>query len=338
MIEANENLQGKPVDTFPCVFCGGSDFSPLFSAPAFDTPTTYFHLVLCRACGLVRTEPLYNPDELARYYTLSYYGGGDEKFSPFVEALTRLSSDWRAHSVLYRMKKDRLISVNKPFKILDIGCGRGNLLKSLKRLGCDCHGIEREEFQLSSYPQDIHLYRKNLEDIPFDAGSFDAVVIWHVLEHVDNPVSTIREASRILKSGGLLAIAVPNFGSLQASIFGKSWFHLDLPRHRYHFNPDTLLRILSKNGFETITYHTFSIEQNPFGFIQSFLNEISSPEKTNAFYSLLKKTRNTSSVSKIRLILWITISLLIFPFAFFEYLLSGMLGKGATFVVYTRKC
>jgi hypothetical protein len=162
------------------------------------------------------------------------------------------------------------------------------------------------------------------------------VVIWHVLEHADNPISMIQETVRILRPGGMLVVAVPNFGSFQARIFREGWFHLDLPRHRYHFTPDTLLRCLSGNGFRIMRRHTFSIEQNPFGFIQSLYNKTIPFAEPNRFYSLLKNMRGSSSV--ISCLLLAALTIFVSPFALFEYLISGLLGKGATFIVYAKKC
>ena len=182
----------------------------------------------------------------------------------------------------------------------------------------------------------IFIYiQKNWRTISFPESFFDAVVIWHVLEHADNPMQMIREAARILRPGGIIAIAVPNFGSFQARIFRESWFHLDLPRHRYHFTSDTLLQCLSRNGFSIINRHTFSIEQNPFGFIQSFFNKIAPLTQPNRFYSLLKNTQGPSSAFSF--LLWAALAVLVFPFALLEYFISGIFGRGATLIVYAKK-
>ena len=71
-------------------------------------------------------------------------------------------------------------------------------------------------------------------------GQFDAVTFWHVLEHLENPGEALVAAGRLLKSNGWLVVAVPDYASLQAKLFGKYWFHLDLPRHLHHFESDWL--------------------------------------------------------------------------------------------------
>jgi 2-polyprenyl-3-methyl-5-hydroxy-6-metoxy-1,4-benzoquinol methylase len=99
-----------------------------------------------------------------------------------------------------------------------------------------------------------------------------AVVLWHVLEHVPDPLATLERARQILRPGGLLVIAVPNFESLQARFSGRHWFHLDVPRHYHHFGLSILKRMLREAGFTISDVSHLSLEYNPYGWIQSILN------------------------------------------------------------------
>ncbi len=321
--------------TNPCSACGGTLFDVLFSAMDFDSGTKPFELTKCTSCQIVRTEPITNDTELEEYYDLSYYADGKKKFVNFAEAFTRFSNYLRAHSILTCLNRTREDQKNSIHKILDVGCGRGTLLKILKNMGHQCYGVEKTTFPSHGPGSDIHFYSGQLEDINFPENFFDIVAIWHVLEHASNPAQMIQEAVRIMRQDGLLAVAVPNFGSFQAKLFKENWFHLDLPRHRYHFTRDTLFRLLRKNGFLVVRQHTFSIEQNPFGFIQSFFNK-TVPSRPNRFYSLLKKSKDHFSV--LSLILWAVFTVFILPFVLLEYFISGLFGKGATLIVYAKKC
>jgi SAM-dependent methyltransferase len=320
----------------PCLACGEKRFDVLFSALDFDSGKEPFQLTMCNTCRLVRTEPISSDSELEQYYNLPYYGDGKKKFINLAEAFTDFSNYRRARSILSQLNNTQKYPETPVRKILDIGCGRGTLLKILKRMRCECYGLERAEFPGDGPDRGIHFYSGKLIDISFEESFFDTVIIWHVIEHVDDPILMIQETARILRPGGVLVIAVPNFGSFQAGIFRESWFHLDLPRHRYHFTPDILLQLLDRNGFNIINWHTFSIEQNPFGFIQSFFNKIMPFAKPNRFYSLLKNMQGPSSA--ISFLLWAILTILVFPFALLEYLISGLLGKGATVIIYAKKC
>jgi 2-polyprenyl-3-methyl-5-hydroxy-6-metoxy-1,4-benzoquinol methylase len=318
----------------PCPVCGYKHFDVLFSAMDFDSGKEPFQLTRCKTCHMVRTEPVFFDSQLEQYYSLPYYGDGKKKFIGLAELLTHFFNRKRARSILSHMNSIREWREGRVNKILDIGCGRGNLLKILNEMGCECYGVERAEFPRDGSDSNIRFYTGKLNDISLTKSFFDAVVIWHVLEHTDNPMQMIQETARILRPGGILAVAVPNFGSFQARLFRERWFHLDLPRHRHHFTPDTLLRLLVKNDFNIIRQHTFSLEQNPFGFIQSFFNTIM-PSQPNRFYSLLKKTKGPSSA--IGALAWAIFAVFVFPFALSEYFLSGIFGRGATFIVYAQR-
>jgi SAM-dependent methyltransferase len=80
--------------------------------------------------------------------------------------------------------------------------------------------------------------------------SFEVVTMWHVLEHVHQPLQVLREAHRLLVPSGLLLIEVPNLASLGFQWFGEAWYGLELPRHLSHFTPQTLQAMLRRAGFQ----------------------------------------------------------------------------------------
>jgi SAM-dependent methyltransferase len=126
-----------------------------------------------------------------------------------------------------------------------------------------------------------------LADARYPDALFDEVIIWHVLEHLSDPRGTLIEIRRILKPGGRLIVAVPNYSSLQSRWSGPAWFHLDLPRHLYHFPLAGLRRLLMDTGFSPTSEHHFSLRQNPFGWVQSALNKNKRLPR-NGLYTLLK--------------------------------------------------
>jgi SAM-dependent methyltransferase len=221
-------------------------------------------------------------------------------------------------------------------RILDVGSGRGLFLLEMSRLGWECHGTERAGFVDSASPG-YRLHRGELVELGFPDAYFDAITIWHVLEHVRDPDATLREASRLLRPGGLIAIAVPNFGSLQRRIFGARWFHLDLPRHLFHLSRRSLQCLLAKNGFSASRVETFSLEQNLYGFVQSGLNGLF-PAAHNRLYGLLKARREGWSPAE-RAQAWVhlAVAVLILPLALLESAISVVAGAGGTLIVHARK-
>jgi SAM-dependent methyltransferase len=111
-----------------------------------------------------------------------------------------------------------------------------------------------------------------LTELAFPSESFDAVVMWHVLEHVADPHATVSEVARILRPGGVFLCAVPNFGSLEARFARDKWFHLDVPRHLNHFTAPVLAKLMTEAGLIRRYSSYIALEYDYFSFTQSVLN------------------------------------------------------------------
>jgi len=329
-------MQTNPVQLNPpCVFCGQVESTPRLTALDFDEGRERFDLLECQHCGVVRTEPVLSGDALAAYYHVSYYGGGERKFSRLAEWIVHAASRLRAGNLLKHWMKMNPASSGASPVVLDVGCGRGNLLRELSRLGCSCHGVERGDFPLDEHLEDVQFYKQDMESIDFADNSFDIVIIWHVLEHLNDPAQTIRTIQRIMRPGGLFVIAVPNFGSFQAKVFKRYWFHLDLPRHTYHFSHETLAPYLDARHFKIRELSTHSLEQNLFGFIQSLFNMLIPFGRPNTFYRLLKGGGNLFAYAKLAACL--IAAMCILPLAMVEYVASRIFNNGASLILFVEK-
>jgi SAM-dependent methyltransferase len=199
------------------------------------------------------------------FYPDEYYGEPGTKFQPLIEGLVRLIG---ARHIGF-LSRDLVPGA----RVLDIGCGRGVLLGALADRGFEVHGVEISlEAARGADPRAEIRIASKLADAGYEGSSFDEVIIWHVFEHMDDPRGTLEEVRRLLKPGGRVVIAVPNFGSAQARWTGAAWFHLDLPRHLYHFPLPALREMLRQTDFDVVSEHHFSLRQNPFGWVQSALN------------------------------------------------------------------
>jgi SAM-dependent methyltransferase len=321
------------VEQFECSFCGEKEYQPAFNALDFDHSIESFELRQCARCGVTQTSPCPDSVSLEQYYSRSYYGGGTKKFSGIIESLTVLGCKFRAKKIFNVLAKTRLGSGS--IRVLDIGCGRANLLHHLKTTECECYGTEREKYPSDSSMRGIAIHRGSLEERKFENSFFDAVIIWHVLEHLHQPAVTLDEITRITRKGGLVAIAVPNFSSLQSRLFKSNWFHLDLPRHLYHFDADNLSKALTQRGYVIHSVSTCSLEQNLFGFIQSLMNKLRFLGKPNNFYQLLKQHSGIAAILKLALLT--LIALLILPLALVEFVISCILKKGASVIIFAHK-
>jgi SAM-dependent methyltransferase len=114
-------------------------------------------------------------------------------------------------------------------------------------LGWQVAGIEPDaEAAQKARRYSDEIYTGDVLTAPFAIGSFDVVTMFHVLEHVPDPVAVVRRTLEWLAPSGLLIIEVPNAGGLGASVFGRAWSGLDLPRHLSHFTPDTLANVVER--------------------------------------------------------------------------------------------
>ena len=313
-----------------CWNCASDGCETLFPARDFDTGSIDFPVVRCSNCGLAYTAQV-TDEVLAAAYSQSYYGTGSAKFVSIVEALVSAGHRHQAGKILdiYRAGQSRTEAAPT---VLDIGCGRGLLLRAFAGLGARCLGIERDEFPgAESAPIDLHIGA--LQDDELENRCFDIIIIWHVLEHITELGALLDELPRHLNPGGLLVISVPNFSSWQSRFFERHWFHLDIPRHVTHFEKRWLFDKLGSMGLDIIESNTFTASQNVYGFLQSSLNRLF-PQRPNRLYKLL--TRGRSGTERLALLGWGLLAALILPFALAESLLAEFRGRGATLTLYAR--
>jgi SAM-dependent methyltransferase len=259
-----------------CPVCGGE-----WARARYGLPGVRLRIVDCTNCGLGRLHPRPAPELIGRFYPASYYGVTGAKFVPLIEGLVRL--------VGARHVRALSRGLGAGARVLDVGCGRGVLLSALARRGFEAHGFEISPSAATGVdPRAIIRFGRNLQEAAYPQAYFDQVIIWHVLEHLPDPRRTLDEINRILKPGGRLVVAVPNYTSLQSRCCGAGWFHLDPPRHLFHFPADGLRRLLESTGFRVEREHHFSLRQNPFGWVQSILNCLPKLPR-NGLYSLLKR-------------------------------------------------
>jgi len=257
-----------------CNACGGQ-LVPGLEAVRDPQSLETFDIQSCVSCGLGHTDPI--PADLGAYYGEAYYG----KRHSFTDRYC-----------LARRMRILANATSRKGSLLDIGCGDGNFLaeaiangwegmgtdigaaaENARRAGLDVHGSVDE------------VKARRTER---GKGDFDAVTMWHTLEHFPDPKGTLESARSALAKDGTLIVAVPDAAGLQASLFKGSWFHLDVPRHLYHFSRSALESLLGRAGFTVRKWHHQEIELDVFGWMQSALNAVL-PKPNVLFQSLTGK-------------------------------------------------
>ena len=208
-----------------------------------------FRVESCPNCRLAYTAPRLAPEDFATYYPreyTSYAPDGGSKKGRVRGAFGRLRME-----LITRRGPYRRVFAEQPGRLLDVGCGRGDLAATFARHGWTVSGVEPSaETAAVAARQGVDVHVGTLEDAPWAPGTFDAIVFNHSLEHIPQPEAAIRLAAALLRPGGLLAVAVPNFRSWQARVFGPHWFQLDLPRHLQHFDRTTLPELMRRSGLQ----------------------------------------------------------------------------------------
>lgn len=215
-----------------------------------------FEVVACASCGLAFTEPRLGPEDFATYYPSTY-----NAYEPNASATRRPSLGERVGALqrqaVVRFGPYREIWRRPRGRLLDVGCGTGDLAGVFARRGWQVAGIEPSE-QAGKHAREngVDAVTGTIADAPWPAAHFDAIVFNHSLEHIDDPAEALAAATRLLRPGGLLVVAVPNFGSWHRRLFGSAWFQLDLPRHLQHFDRDSLDALVRRAGLRTVSVGT----------------------------------------------------------------------------------
>jgi 2-polyprenyl-3-methyl-5-hydroxy-6-metoxy-1,4-benzoquinol methylase len=234
-------------------------------------------------------------------------------------------------------RRVRWLEKSFPFRkagkcVLDVGCGDGTFLKAMRKRGWKTVGTELN--LENNADADLEIFGDLAKVIEkFGAESFDAATMWHTLEHFKNPREVLESAFELLAPKGVLLIAVPDARGFQAKIFGKYWLHLDVPRHLFHFDFNSLELLLTQTGFEIKNHWHQEFEYDLLGWSQSALNTIF--DEPNVFFRTLSgHETNVSAITKTaNLALGAVFSAIALPLNVFGTLTK----KGGTLIVSASK-
>ena len=224
-----------------CVLCNGT------TPEVIEECRKEFNVLECPGCGLVYVSPLPEKVLIESAHSDSYY-------APWLE-------DQRSKRIKMWEKRLRTLnrlSVNKG-RLLDIGCAEGLFPEVAGKDGWDVTGTEISHFaaQYGKEKLGLNIIQGELIDMKFPDNTFDAVTMWHVLEHTRDPIAVLREIRRILKDNGVFILAIPNLNNflfqLAYRLIRGRRMHLfdpdDRELHLYHFTPETIRMALEKTGF-----------------------------------------------------------------------------------------
>ena len=231
-----------------CPICSGSSTTPLLKSKDYFLSGEEFFIEQCATCGFLFTNPRPGIDEIARYYQSDEYISHASDGNSFYSRIYNWVRTYSIHSKIRRIKKFKNSGT-----ALDIGCGTGEFLHQLSQNGFTVEGIEPNEKAktFASNKYNLQISPSLNKEFAF-THSFDLITLWHVLEHVHDLKGYIAYIHKMLSKNGVAIFALPNYLSFDATYYKAYLAAYDLPRHLYHFNKNTLARLLSQFNMEII--------------------------------------------------------------------------------------
>ena len=239
-----------------CPICLSPDSELHMTVTDHSVSQEDFPIRQCQHCFFLYTYPVPGENEIGRYYESEEYISHSGTQKGLVAKLYHIA---RRFNLTYKYNVIRKHNVGK--KLLDYGCGTGEFLKYCQEKGYEVRGVEPNDtarnFALTEHdlnvvtPDQLHLFTNESKDV---------ISLWHVLEHVHRLGETMDHFFRILKPDGNLVVAVPNHISYDARFYKEHWAAYDVPRHLYHFDPETMEKLLRKHGFKLVKINQLPID------------------------------------------------------------------------------
>lgn len=202
-----------------------------------------FQLLKDERTGILKTHP--QPEQLDNYYLSDNYLSHSDRKESFFDHAYQWVKKQNLSSKLALVKK-----YYSSGKVLDIGAGVGDFVNYLS-----IHGYEATGYEPNQQAREVALKKGVylLDNIEEHTATYDVVTMYHVLEHVPDLNIQMDLVTRLLKPGGILIVALPNYDSWDARFFKKDWAAYDVPRHLFHFNRTAALSFF-KHYFEVLSY------------------------------------------------------------------------------------
>ncbi|HHG86554.1 MAG TPA: class I SAM-dependent methyltransferase [Bacteroidetes bacterium] len=230
-----------------CPVCKSKDFSEVFKAKDYTVSQEQFSIHHCKDCSHRFTNPIPTESEISPYYKSEAYVSHTNTSKGMINRLYQI-----VRRFTLRGKKKLVISASgkQTGVMLDIGSGAGAFLAEMKNAKWKAEGLEPDEDARKVAKTDFQVDARPISDFyELEEGKYDVVTMWHVLEHVHELDTYMEKILKLLKPGGTFLIAVPNYDSWDADRYQEEWAAYDVPRHLYHFRPESMKTLLKRTGF-----------------------------------------------------------------------------------------
>ncbi len=233
-----------------CPVCNSASISNKFSAEDYTVSHQQFEIWQCGNCSLQFTQGAPDASSVGDFYQSDNYISHTDTHEGLINKLYHFVRKTTLKRKLRLIKQTTGIQKGN---LLDIGAGTGAFANIAKEDGWNVTALEPDA---ATRQRAADLYKIQLQDtaalFQLPANSFDAVTMWHVLEHVHELHACIEQIKLLLKEKGRALIAVPNYTSYDAKVYAKYWAAYDVPRHLYHFSPDSVKNLLAQHQLQLL--------------------------------------------------------------------------------------
>lgn len=238
----------KIVNYTSCPCCGSGDISTFIKAKDYTVTNEIFEILKCSNCTVAFTQNIPVQSEIGKYYQSTNYISHSDTQDGFISKIYH-----KVRNLTLQKKKNLILThtQKKSGNILDIGAGIGAFVNTMKLAQWNVLGLEPDDIAISNAKNKYGLELQSPDNLFSQSKeTFDAITLWHVLEHIHTLQQYLQQFHSILKSEGKLFIAVPNYTSYDAQHYKEYWAGYDVPRHLYHFSPKSMELLAAKNNFK----------------------------------------------------------------------------------------
>jgi 2-polyprenyl-3-methyl-5-hydroxy-6-metoxy-1,4-benzoquinol methylase len=256
-----------------CPACQSVDIKSALTAKDHTVSQENFEIWHCQYCSLRFTQDIPVLSAIGPYYQSEEYVSHSDSQKGLINNLYHRV---RNHTLETKRQLLQTVTSKKQGALLDVGAGTGAFSKTMQDAGWQVTGLEPDDTARKNAKALHGLDLQSPDQVYHLADAqFDAITLWHVLEHVHDLQGYLENFHRLLKATGKLIIAVPNYTSKDAQTYGAFWAAYDVPRHLYHFSPNSM-EILAKNkGFQVD-------QMKPMWFDSVYVSMLSEKCKTGA--------------------------------------------------------
>lgn len=236
-----------------CPLCSSEKISQKLSARDHTVSGETFDIWECATCTGRFTQNVPPVSDIGRYYQSDDYISHTETREGLIN---RLYHSVRKITMRSKQNWVKTAAGVKQGALLDIGSGTGAFLAHMKQLGWDVTGLEPDATARENAFKHHKVESRSIEELfRLPPAQFDCITMWHVLEHVHDLHAYLDQIRTLLKPGGALLVAVPNYTSTDARLYGSEWAAYDVPRHLYHFSPVAMDMLMQQHQLNIVAKH-----------------------------------------------------------------------------------